>query len=496
MSKTTSGSILNIIVLYGALILGFLGTFMKARIITPAEIGVLSSLVTISALAGFFLNLGTPVGIIKYSPELRDDKHELTGFYVFNLLLSLCAYVLVCTGFIVFRSYVLKYFHDELLAKYFDFVFILMIGEVFNNQFRSIYQVFKRSVSANVIYNITTRSANIVMLCFMYFGFFDFYTFLLVDILSVVFKSVLFVAGYLRFGVVALPSFRFLSKKFLKKYFNYSFYMLFSGVIALLVNSIDKIMIGHYVDMAGVGVYRVVLTFIVLIEFIGKGFSMTNSPLIASYWRKEEVGKLKKLYNENVNQQLILGLFAFSALIAFGTDLLTILGKAYETGFYVLLFLSLGELINVGTGLSGAIISFSRYYKLEFYIRILLVVLTYFTNTLFIPIWGVSGAAFATMLSVFLCNLVQFIFVSWYLKLQPYDLESVRILLLNALMALAFWGVKHIFGKSSIPAIIGISAVLFLIYLWLGIYLFKLPNMKSSVQKIFRRKASAPAEQD
>ena len=496
MSKTTRSSILNIIILYVALVLGFVNTFLKARIITPAEIGVLSSLVTIAALAGFFINLGMPVGIIKYSPEFREDKGELTGFYLFNFLLSSALYAVSCSAFIAMRSTVLKYFHDELLSKYFDFVFILMIGEIFNNQFRSIYQVFKRSVSANVIYNITTRLANVLMLVLMHFGFFDFYAFLFVDVASVLLKSAMFILGYSRFGVIARPTFKFLSGNFLKKYYNYAFYMFSSGLIGLLVNSIDKIMIGHYVNMAGVGVYRVVLTFIVLIEFIGKGFGMSNSPLIAAYWRKNELPKLKKLYNENVNQQLILSLFAFSALIAFGRDLLVILGKEYEGGFYVLLFLSLGELINVGTGLSGTIISFSRYYKLDFYARLLLVALTYFTNLLFIPGWGVAGAAFATMLSVFLYNLMKFVFVSWYLKLQPYDGETLKILFLNGLMALAFYAVKKVVGGVSIPAILVLSVLLFLAYLGIGLYVFKLPNMLVAIEKLFKKKNRVQAGEE
>lgn len=487
MSNDTKSSLINVVLLYLALALGFLGTFLKARVITPAEIGVLSSLVTIASLAGFFINLGLPTSIIKYSPELETDNGRFTGFILFNLGISFAIYVVLSGLILIFRKHFIEFFHDELLEKYFDFVLILMIGEIFNNQFRSTFQVLKKSIFSNAVYNLTTRLANLIMLCFMLAGYFNFFLFLIVDVLSVLLKSIIFMAAFSVSGKLGMPKFDFLSSTFLKKFTNYSFFMFSSGILGLAISSIDKLMIGHFVDMASVGIYRVVLTFTVLIEFIGKGFQMSNSPQIASYWRRGEIEKLKKLYSENANMQLLLSLFAFSALIAFGGDLLAILGKDYTVGFFILFFLALGELITVGTGLSGTIISFSKHYKLDFYTRIMLVVLTIATNFLFIPIWGAAGAAAATALSLLLYNTVKFVFVSWKLKMQPYDRETFSVVVLNSICASIFFLIKYLSPINNIVSIIGWSAVVFVAYFIIGINLFKIQRMRYLFDKAVER---------
>ena len=64
---------------------------------------------------------------------------------------------------------------------------------------------------------------------------------------------------------------------------------------------------------------------------------------------------------------------------------------------------------------------------------IILGVLTVTTNLLFIPIWGIEGAAIATASTIVVFNLIRFIFVYIKLKIQPFSVKTILVLFILAI---------------------------------------------------------------
>ena len=58
---------------------------------------------------------------------------------------------------------------------------------------------------------------------------------------------------------------------------------------------------------------------------------------------------------------------------------------------------------------------------------IFLVVVAFVNNILLIPIYGIEGAALATAISTFLNSLLRFIFIWKIFKLQPYNLQTLKL---------------------------------------------------------------------
>ena len=65
-------------------------------------------------------------------------------------------------------------------------------------------------------------------------------------------------------------------------------------------------------------------------------------------------------------------------------------------------YIALAQIFNGLTGVNGAIIINSKYYKYELITNIFLVFITLITNYFFIKIYGIEGAAIATAISIFL----------------------------------------------------------------------------------------------
>src|SRR6056297_3271087 len=150
--------------------------------------------------------------------------------------------------------------------------------------------------------------------------------------------------------------------------------MFFANVATILINSIDKLMIGAYISVEAVGVYTIASVFVVFLRSIGKGFAKIGQPLISEYWRTNDKAGIEKVYKENLNLQLFLGIFVFLCFVAFGQEVLKFIGKDYAGGYFVLVIIAFGELINIGTGLCGAIINYSSKYKFELFSKIFLII--------------------------------------------------------------------------------------------------------------------------
>jgi len=137
-----------------------------------------------------------------------------------------------------------------------------------------------------------------------------------------------------------------------------------------------------------------------------------------------------------------------------------------------------GELVNISTGMCGGIIACSKYYKFDFYTRIFLVLLTIISNLLFIPLWGLTGAAFATSLSLALYNITKVIFVKIKLGFFPYTGENIR-LFFSALLFFSFlFFLQNYIQLENVVVIIIFSIFCFALYLVINKYLLKMAILK------------------
>ena len=64
-------------------------------------------------------------------------------------------------------------------------------------------------------------------------------------------------------------------------------------------------------------------------------------------------------------------------------------------------------------------------------------VTTIVTNLVFIPLYGINGAAIASLLSIFSINLLRYFLILVKLKLQPLSIQTLKALLIAGITYLA-----------------------------------------------------------
>jgi O-antigen/teichoic acid export membrane protein len=104
----------------------------------------------------------------------------------------------------------------------------------------------------------------------------------------------------------------------------------------------------------------------------------------------------------------------------------------------VILFIALSRLIDMITGVNSEILSNSKHYKVNFYLTAGLIAVTAGTNLLFIPMYGVTGAAMATAISLLLLNLLKWFYIKVRFNMQPFGFGVVKgILVIFASLAIS-----------------------------------------------------------
>jgi len=103
-------------------------------------------------------------------------------------------------------------------------------------------------------------------------------------------------------------------------------------------------------------------------------------------------------------------------------------GDKFSEGKYVVLFLGLAKVIITTLNFGGVLIQFSKYYYWTLFITILLTALTIGTNLFFIPRLGVTGAALATFIAVFLSSSWQQYIVQRKIHCTPFSVNTLKVL--------------------------------------------------------------------
>jgi O-antigen/teichoic acid export membrane protein len=122
-----------------------------------------------------------------------------------------------------------------------------------------------------------------------------------------------------------------------------------------------------------------------------------------------------------------LGVFIFIWIWINLDAIFEILPESYQAGKWVIFFIGLANIFHSAIGLGGVIVTTSKYYKLSTYMTFILGLLAIMTNLIFIPIWGITGAAFASAFSKFVYIAINMLVINHKLKIRPIHIEHFTI---------------------------------------------------------------------
>ena len=79
-------------------------------------------------------------------------------------------------------------------------------------------------------------------------------------------------------------------------------------------------------------------------------------------------------------------------------------------------------------GCGPAILATSTFYRITLPFSISMAVSVYFLNDYLIDLYGINGAAISTFVVLLVFTLLKILYISFKIKIQPYNLNSIKIL--------------------------------------------------------------------
>lgn len=461
-------SIKNSIINYVAVAIGFVNVFIYTETLTKEQFGFFQFLLSSANLVMPFVLLGSNSLSIKYFPFFKNEKKGHNGFLALVLIYPIIGFSLLCILSLVFKERVFQYFENHEQGEYrFYFQYILYLVGVLSlmSVLVTYSSNFKRIVIPALTNNLFLKIAVPLIAILYYFHYFEFEGFIQ-GIIIVHFLALLMLVIYVKnLGQLYIkPNFSFIDKSMFKEMRNFQFYTLLTGMGNVLALRIDLIMVASILGWGYGGVYGLSLIISRVIEIPSDALKSISSPIIAEAWKKNDVDHISSLYKKTSINQFIVGVLIFIAICLSIDDLFLIIpnGEEYMEGKVILILLGIAKLIDIAAGLNGVIISYSKFYKFNLYALLVLAILNIVSNIVFIPIFELKGAAFATLLSILVFNLLKLIYLYIKTGLQPFSKNHIWVMLIAGLS----YGIVCFipsFGNQFLDIIIN-SALLFFIY--------------------------------
>jgi O-antigen/teichoic acid export membrane protein len=441
--------------------LSYIFKIYLARKLGAEGLGVYALGMTLVGFLGVFNSLGLPESALRFGSLYRatQQPEKLRSLLFWGGAILLVANLVSALIFLpVGRIIALRFYHSPGVAQYLPwFLGVMLLGtiSVFYNRILAGYKaVGQRTVINNFIGSPATMLLT-VLLIGLGWGLTGY---LLAHILSgaLVIALLLFVVWKRtpKEAQVLLPLPAFLERQV------WSFSAAAAGILLLefLMAQVDKIALGFYLDPRSVGIYSVSAAVVAYETLILNSVNQVFSPIIADLHSRGESAMLGRLYKSLTKWVFGLTLPLAITVMVFAHSILRMFGHDFEAGWPILIIGTVGQLVNCGVGSVGLLLMMSGNQRRLLKVQTCMALVMAVGNVVFIPVWGIVGAAVASAITNVGLNAWNLLGVRKALGLSPFSRSFARLLapaLASILLALVLGREQNLFRHDWIA--IGVS---------------------------------------
>lgn len=428
----------------GVIIGGLNVAILLPLLFSESQIGLINILVSVSALLGQISCLGGN-GIISYFfPKFHDKTSVHKDFFSFVWMYSMIGFVLFFGLFLLFGKHLLagQSADVQLMREYSVMLFPLTFLSLAFLLVDTFASSTLNATIGSLYKELVMRIVNTALILLFYFQLIDFKSFMWLYIGNFAVPVVAVTIHLLRKQEIA---FRWPSRKkyapHMKSIASIGFFFILNGLSNSLAIYIDKLMITYYLGLRDTGIYSITNFIGTIVRIPRLAMGKISTPLIAQALKEGDYAALEKFFRLSVISQVLVGMLIFIPIWINIDIFLSLLPSSYLEGKWVVFFISSSFLITCFLGIGIQIIQLSNHYKLITYFNLIAGVAVVVLNALFIPIWGIAGAALATFLSK-LVLVVLFLYVVY--KRFNFRVLFVESALVMTVSAVVIVGVLYI----------------------------------------------------
>jgi O-antigen/teichoic acid export membrane protein len=251
-----------------------------------------------------------------------------------------------------------------------------------------------------------------------------------------------------------------------RRVYAYSWPMMGTFLLGNLGVWSDTLFLGFLRTPQDVGVYGAAQRTALLLTFVFGAFTAVFSPMVADLLSRGRDRELERHFQTAIHWSFALTLPLAAGLAVFAGPILGLFGRPYVRAAWPLVILAAGWTWHALAGMSGTVISMSGRSRLQLLNNIVRLIVNAGLQILFIPRWGIAGAAAATAASIVLYDAVTWIQARRILGLRPLLRDVAKPMIACGLACGASLGLKSLLGRSAPGwlALASAGALLILVY--------------------------------
>jgi O-antigen/teichoic acid export membrane protein len=427
--------------------LGAIIVLVSPMLMEKAEVGFVSTLTYLAATVQLLVMMGTSALVAVYTQRYGHFDERRKALLTIGMLVTVISSLIFSIAFFALRGPIIGLYNasdQALISKYYHFIPFVVLFMALGNIIEHYLVANMKVAQSAFAKEIVLRLVNLSLLGLIYAGYIGFGQYIVGNVFMYMVPLLLFFIFASRVkGFGFTRNLKVFSLAEYKDMLHFSWYHLLVGSTLTLLGYIDTLMIAPLDNngLEATAIYAIAV-FITSFMFMPyRSMATASSPILNQAYIDKDMHKVRDLFARAGVNIFIAGTGMF-VLIGVNLDnLVAVLPPGYEPVKYIVLILMIGKLADMATGLNNELISISRHYKFNFRLSALLLLMVVVLDWVFIPVYGIYGAAWVASCTLVFFNIVKMIFLYNKLKLKPFTGKTwlVPVAGLCAGLAGYFW---------------------------------------------------------
>lgn len=258
---------------------------------------------------------------------------------------------------------------------------------------------------------------------------------------------------------------------------------MFVAAIDTLLHWMDIMMIGHFTNAETVGLYYPAIRTTGLLRLILISLMSIAMPMISQLYPQRKMKEMGDVYKLTVRWIMTLAIPLTIFFILFPEKIMLLFGSQYIQAAPVLAISTIGIFVLLVTGIGSSILTVIGYPKYNLVNSIIAFLVNFSLNSLWIPRYGIVGAAWATLITYVVFGLLRSFEVWYFTKLHPFHLKLLKSVFSGIVTYILIFSLKKYFMPYHTLITLSLAGFsTFLIYL-VTLSLFKFDSDDKEVWK-------------
>lgn len=436
-------SIKGTIVTYLGVVIGFITTFfVLTRFLSAEEIGLVRVLVDAATLFVGLAQLGTSSSLIRFSPSFKEpsdgqDSNHYHGLFFWALVLPFLGFLVFAIVYWACKVPLTHWFSEKspLFVDYYYFVLPIAFFLLYQTIFETGSNILMRIVVPRAVREVGLR-VGLLALYLLYA-----YRVISMDGFVIALSGIYALAALINLGYLLAtghidfrPDGAFLKANptLVRRCFLYTGFLLVSAITSVLAPSISSFFVTAQMGLSYTGIFAIATYMAVMISIPYRSLTAIAAPQLATAIHAGDTPQSNALIKQIINNTLIVGTIIF-LLLWINIDLIYWLlpnGTTYAAARTAVFILAVNNLILATFSIVLNAINYGKYYALSLVLSAVLTTLAIVFNNVFVPRWGMNGAALSSCLSYAIYMALSLLVLMSFMHLRPFAWSMLWVVLL------------------------------------------------------------------